>query len=62
MQIQNGEVEELEEGQIEEKWSQITPGKSSSPRLKETTFEKVKTASRFSLLSDLEETEKPEMV
>ncbi|KAF3594066.1 hypothetical protein DY000_02021057 [Brassica cretica] len=62
MQIQNGEVEELEEGQMEEKWSQITPGKSSSPRLKETTFEQVKTASRFSVLSDLEETEKPEMV
>ena len=62
MQIQNGEVEELEEGQIEEKWSQITPGKSSSPRLKQTTFEQVKTASRFSVLSDLEETEKPEMV
>ncbi|KAH0915064.1 hypothetical protein HID58_029510 [Brassica napus] len=60
MQNQNGEVEEIEEGQIEEQWLQISPGKSSSGRLKETTFEQVRTASRFSVLSDLEETEKPE--
>lgn len=51
-------LEEIEEGEVVEEWPRVSNGKGSRKKTQELKYGQVKIASRYSLLSDLEDQER----